>query len=43
MYNPKIKDFLVSTWNRVNEFALPDGESDELPDRRLCFCQIFQE
>jgi hypothetical protein len=23
IYDPKIKDFLVNTWNRVNEFALP--------------------
>jgi hypothetical protein len=33
IYDPKIKDFLVNTWNRVNEFALPHGESDELPDK----------
>jgi hypothetical protein len=33
IYDPKIKDFLVNTWNRVNEFALPQGESDELPDK----------
>jgi hypothetical protein len=32
--NPKIKDFLVNTWNRVNEFILvPHGESDELPGK----------
>jgi hypothetical protein len=24
---------LVNTWNRVNEFALPHGESDGLPDK----------
>jgi hypothetical protein len=33
IYDPKIKDFLVSTWNRVNKFAVPHGESDELPNK----------
>jgi hypothetical protein len=32
-YDPKIKDFLLNTWNRVNEFALPHGESEELSDK----------
>jgi hypothetical protein len=29
----RIKDFLLNTWNRVNDFALPHGESEELPDK----------
>ena len=32
-YDPRIKDFLLNTWNRVNKFALPHGESEELPDK----------
>jgi hypothetical protein len=32
-YDPRIKDFLLNTWNRVNEFALPHGESEELPHK----------
>jgi hypothetical protein len=31
--DPKIKDFLLNTWNRVNEFALPHGDGEELPDK----------
>jgi hypothetical protein len=33
IYDPKIKDFLFNTWNRVNEFALPHGKSDKLPEK----------
>ncbi len=33
VYNPKIKDFLVNTWNGVNKFAVPHEDSDELPDK----------
>jgi hypothetical protein len=33
IYNPKIKDFLVNTRNRVNKFALPHEESDERPGK----------
>jgi hypothetical protein len=33
-YDPRIKDFLPNTWNnRVNEFALPHTESEELPNK----------
>jgi hypothetical protein len=32
-YDPRIKDFLLNTWNRVNEFALPHRESEELPSK----------
>jgi hypothetical protein len=32
-YDPRIKDFLLNTWNGVNEFALPHGESEELPKK----------
>jgi hypothetical protein len=32
-YYPKIKYCLVNTQKRVNEFALPLGESDELPNK----------
>jgi hypothetical protein len=32
-YGSRIKDFLINTWNRVNKFALPHGESKELPNK----------
>ena len=31
-YNPKIKDFL-NAWEKVNEFASPHEDSDELPQK----------
>jgi hypothetical protein len=32
-YDPRIKDFLLNTWNRVNEFALPHGDGEEVPKK----------
>jgi hypothetical protein len=32
-YHQRIKDFLLNTWNRVNEFALPHRESEKLPNK----------
>jgi hypothetical protein len=30
---PRINDFLLNTWKRVNRFALPHRESEELPNK----------
>jgi hypothetical protein len=30
-YDPKMKDFSVNTWNRVNEFTLPHGGESDSP------------
>jgi hypothetical protein len=32
-YDLGLKDFLLNTWNRVNEFALPHREGEDLPDK----------
>jgi hypothetical protein len=32
-YDPKIKDFLINTWDRLHEFSLPHNNEEQLPGR----------
>jgi hypothetical protein len=41
-YDPKIKDFLENTWDRLNDFALPHGDNDQLPEKiqKILLCTV---